>query len=177
MKKLILVLLLLVSNVALSQSYLWNITKQVNFRDGPGSDYGIIRSLKPGTQIFITSLESENDFYTIINIATNEEGYVHKSYVKVGEYVSKSSESVFTPNGEINSYESELKIYNNTRESLTLKMNSQYYYFKPKETKNISISPGEYDFRASAPGVIPYIGTERLKSKQGYSWEFYIVTR
>ena len=53
-------------------------------------------------------------------------------------------------------------------------MNTQLFSFSPYETKNITISPDVYDFRASAPGVIPYIGTERLKSKQAYSWEFYI---
>lgn len=177
MKKIILLLLIFTSNGIFGQSYLGSIIKQVNFREGPGSDYGIIKSLKPGTQIFITSLEIENDYYNIINIATNEEGYVHKSYVKVGRYVSKSSESFFTPNGETSSYESELKIFNNTRKTLTLKMNTESFYFSPYETKNISINPGEYDFRASAPGVIPYIGTEILKSNQGYSWQFYIVSK
>lgn len=66
MKKIILILFLFLSNIVLSQSYLGTISKQVNFREGPGSDYSIIRSLKPGMQIFITSLETENDYYNII---------------------------------------------------------------------------------------------------------------
>ena len=159
-----------------SQSYLGTITKLVNFREGFSTNDNIISSLKPNTQIFIISLETENDYYNIIDIATDKEGYVHKSYVKVGKLVSKSNESVFTPNGESSSYESEVKIFNNTNKTLTLKMNTQLYYFNPLETKNITINPEVYDFRASAPGVIPYIGTERLKSKQAYSWEFYIST-
>ena len=56
------------------------------------------------------------------------EGYVHKSYVKIGKLVSRSNESVFTPNGEISTYESEVKIFNNTNKTLTLKMNTQLYY-------------------------------------------------
>lgn len=160
-----------------SQSYLGTITKNVNFRAGSGSDYKIISSLKPNKQIFIISLETENDYYNIIDIATDKEGYVHKSYVKVGKLVNKSNESVFTPNGESSTYDPEVKIFNNTSKTLTLKMNTQLFYFSAYETKNISISPDQYDFRASAPGVIPYIGTERLGSKQAYSWEFYIVTQ
>jgi uncharacterized protein YgiM (DUF1202 family) len=159
-----------------SQSYLGTITKNVNFREGSGSDYKIISSLKPNNQIFIISLETENDYFNIIDIATDKEGYVHKSYVKIGKLVNKSKESVFTPNGESSAYDPEVKIFNNTNKTLTLKMNTQLYYFSPYETKNISIYPDEYDFRASAPGVIPYIGIERLKSKQAYSWEFYIST-
>jgi uncharacterized protein YgiM (DUF1202 family) len=160
-----------------SQSYLGSITKNVNFREGSGSEKRIISSLKPNNQIFIISLEAENDYYNIIDIATDKEGYVHKSYVKVGKLVNKSNESVFTPNGESSTYESEVKIFNNTSKTLTLKMNTQLFYFSSYETKNISINPNKYDFRASAPGVIPYIGTEVLGSKQAYSWEFYIVTK
>ena len=69
-----------------------------------------------------------------------------------------------------------MKIFNNTSKTLTLKLNTELYHFSPYETKNINLYPGEYDFRASAPGVIPYIGTENLNSNQGYSWQFYITT-
>ncbi|MFN8145690.1 MAG: SH3 domain-containing protein [Bacteroidia bacterium] len=93
MKKLIfLTLLLLTASIGFSQSYLGWVTKQVNFRQGPGTDYGVISSLKPGTQIFIVSLETENDFYNIIDIATDKEGYIHKSFVKLGEVVEKMKE-------------------------------------------------------------------------------------
>lgn len=176
MKKQILILVLFIANSMFCQSYLGTITKRVNFRQGPGSEFGIINSLNPGSQIFIVSLETENDFYNIINIETNEEGYVHKSFVKIGKLVARSNRSVFTQDGESSSYESEVKIFNNTSKTLTLKMNSESFYFSPYETKNISISPGEYDFRASAPGVIPYIGSEKLKNNQAYSWQFYIST-
>lgn len=176
MKRLLL-LIFLISNTIYCQSYLGTITKQVNFREGPTRSDDIINSLKSNTQIFIISLETENDFYNIIDIATDKEGYVHKSYIKVGKLVNKSNESVFSPTGQSSSYEPEIKIYNNTSKTLTLKMNTALYYFHPYETKNISLNPGEYDFRASAPGVIPYIGTENLNRNQGYSWQFYITTR
>lgn len=177
MKKLLsLLLLIIISNAIYSQSYLGTITKLVNFREGSSSNDNIISSLKPNAQIFIISLETENDYYNIIDIATDKEGYVHKSYVKVGKVVNRSNESVFSPTGQSSNYESEVKIFNNTRKTLTLKMNTELYYFSSYETKNISLNPGEYDFRASAPGVIPYIGTENLNSNQGYSWQFYITT-
>ena len=176
MKKiLLLIFFVLVSNAIYSQSYLGTITKQVNFREGSSSDDNIINSLKPKTQIFIISLETENDYYNVIDIATDREGYVHKSYVKVGKVVNKSNESVFSPTGQSKNYDSEVKIFNNTSKTLTLKLNTQLYHFSPNETKDIILSPDKYDFRASAPGVVPYIGTENLKSNQGYSWQFYIT--
>ncbi len=165
-----------VTTTIYSQSYLGTITKQVNFREGSSTEDNIISFLKPNSDVFIISLETENDYYNVIDIATDREGYVHKSFVKIGKLVSKSNESVFTPTGQSSNYDPEVKIFNNTSKTLTLKLNTQLYYFSPYETKNITLSPEKYDFRASAPGVIPYIGTERLKSNQGYSWEFYIST-
>ncbi len=160
-----------------SQSYLGWITKQVNFRTQPDKTSDVISSLKAGTQIFIISSEPENDFYNIIDINTNTEGYVHKSFVKLGEYVPKSNGGLFSPDGSSSSYNPEVSIYNNTSKTLTLKLNSEIFSFSPSERKTITISPGTYDYRASAPGVLPNIGSESLRSNTKYSWEFYIQTK
>lgn len=177
MKKLLILFFICQTFVLNSQSYLGTITKQVKFRVESNSECKIISSLKSKTQIFIISLETDNDYYNVIDIATDKEGYVHKSYVKVGKVVNKSNESVFSPTSQSSNYDPEVKIFNNTNKTLTLKLNTQLYHFSSYETKDITLSPDRYDFRASAPGVIPYIGTENLNNNQGYSWQFYITTR
>ena len=94
MKRIMLLIsFILISNIIYSQSYLGTITKQVNFREGPSNNDNIISSLKTNTQIFIVSLETQNDYYNVIDIGTDREGYVHKSCVKVGKLVSKSNGS------------------------------------------------------------------------------------
>jgi len=159
MKKLFfLTLLLLTASVGFSQSYLGWVTKQVNFRQGPGTDYGVISSLKQGTQIFIVSLETD------------------KSFVKLGDIVEKNERGMFTPSGKTSTYNPEIEIFNNTSMTLTLKLNSETYSFSPKQKRTITLSPGTYNYRASAPGVIPNIGTEYMESNMGYTWQFYIVT-
>lgn len=177
MKHFQIVFFILLSGTLFSQSYLGTITKQVNFRMGPGSEYEIINSLKIGTQVFISSLETENDFYNIIDIKTDNEGYVHKSFVKIGKLVTESDGGFIAASGESNGYESEVNIYNNTNIILTLKLNSDIYKFAPNEKKNIVLNPGDYSFRASAPGVIPNIGVKNFKINQAYKWQFYIVTK
>ena len=169
-------LIMFCSLTTIAQSYLGTITKQVNFREGAGKDYNVISSLKPGTQIFIVSLDTENDFYDVIDIRTNIEGYVHKSFVKVGKQVKENDQGIFSSSGETTSYNPEVEIFNNTNLTLTLKLNSETYSFSPKEKRTLTISPGAISYRASAPGIIPNIGTENLKSNQGYTWQFYIVT-
>lgn len=177
MKNLIfLTLFQLTATSAFNQSYLGWVTKQGNFRKGPGTEYGVISSLKPGTQIFIVSLDTENEFFNIIDIATDTEGYISKSIVKLGELVEKNEGGIFTPIGKTSTYDPKIEIFNNTSLKLTLKLNSETYIFSPNAKKSITLSPGSYNYRASAPGVIPNIGTENMESNMGYTWQFYIVT-
>ena len=177
MKKLTLIIILLLSAISgFSQSYLGWVTKQVNFRQGPGTDYGVISSLKPGAQIFIVSLETENDFYPVIDIDTDREGFIHKSFVKIGELVKKNDGRMFTPNGTTTSDNPEIEIFNNSSLTMTLKLNQDTYTFAPKQKKSIVLISGSYDYRASAPGVIPSIGSKNLESNMAYTWQFYVVT-
>jgi uncharacterized protein YgiM (DUF1202 family) len=176
MKKAILISFLLLNClIGFSQSYLGRVTKQVNLREGAGTSYPVITSLKAGMQIFIVSLESENDFYNIIDIGTNKEGYIHKSFVKVGEEIKKNEQGMFTPSGQTSNYSPEIEIYNNTNLTLTLKLNNETYSFSPQQKKKITMPPGTCNYRASAPNVIPNIGTEHMQSNQGYTWQFYIA--
>jgi len=137
----------------------------------------VLASLAPQTQIFIASLDTENDFYSIIDIASNKEGFVHKSYVTIGKQLPESEGGLFTPSGSTDSENPEVEIFNNTNRTMTLKLNSESHIFKPKEKRSLTLSPSTYSFIASAPGVIPNYGNETLEGNTRYSWEFYIVTR
>jgi Bacterial SH3 domain len=172
-----LVTVIVIGMNSFAQSYLGTVTKQANFREGAGKEYDVIGSLKTGSQIFIVSLETENDFYNIIDIRTNKEGYIHKSFVKVGKQIKENDQAVFSSSGETTSYNPEVEVFNNTNLTLTLKLNSASYSFNPKEKRTLTIEPGSISYRASAPGIIPNIGTQNLQSNQGYTWQFYIITR
>jgi|GEM_PF-5462332 len=176
--KLLLFLLVIVfaGLTSYSQSYLGTISKQVNLREGPGTEYQILASLKPKTQIFIVSLETEDDFYSVIDIATNKSGYVHRSYVTVGKELPQSEGGLFTPSGSSGQENPDVEIFNNTNRTMTLKLNSESHTFKPKEKRTLTLSAISYSFIASAPGVIPNYGRETLESNTRYTWEFYIVT-
>src|ERR1035437_4705877 len=130
MKKTILLSIFLVLSVlSFSQSYLGWISSKVNFRELPSKDASIIGSLNAGTQIFIISLDTESDFYNIIDIKTNTEGYVNKKFVKIGKLLKENEQGIFTPNGQSTSSDPEIEIFNNTSIILTLKLNSQIYSF------------------------------------------------
>lgn len=172
---LITICLILLSTVVFSQSsHLGWVTKNVNLREGPGTDYAIVRALKQGNQIFINSTEPVSDFFSIVDIATDTEGYVHKSYVKIGNSATLNEEGMFTQNGNTGTENPELEIFNNTQLKLSLKLNDDLYTLLPNQKKIIPLSPGRYKYRASAPGVIPNIGVETVANNIAYSWEFFI---
>jgi hypothetical protein len=161
----------------LGQSYLGITTRKVNFREGPSEDYEIIKKLQPGSQLFLYSLDTDNDYYFVIDVETNEEGYVHQKYTKIIQEVKRNEQGIFTPIEETSVYNPSIEIFNNTSRTLTLKLNNTRYTFNSYERKILELSPGVYDYYASAPLVIPDYGSEKLQSNYSYSWEFYIVTR
>lgn len=177
MKKIIIGLYLcLIFSISYSQSYLGWTTQQANLRTSPDKSSSSQKLLKAGAQIFIISTEASNEYYNVIDIETNTEGYVHKSYVKFGDIVEENKEGVFSPNGKSSSYNSEVEVFNNTNLTLSLKLNETNYSFSPKETKTFTVIPGTYSYRASAPGVIPNFGSEYFQNNMNYTWQFYIVT-
>jgi hypothetical protein len=173
----VIVICILLSHVGLAQSYLGQTTKQVNLREGPGTDYEVLRSLPQGSQLFVVIDEVENDFYPVVDIGSNVEGYVHRSFVKLIRILEENREGVFTPTGKTSGILAELEIYNRTELILTLKMGEETYMFKPYERTTLSVQPRKYSYRASAPGVLPDFGSETVDSGTSYSWEFYIITR
>ena len=168
---------MLLCHAAMAQSYLGQTTKQVNLREGPGTDYQVLRSLPQGSQLFVVIDEVENDFYPVVDIGSNVEGYVHRSFVKLIRILEENREGVFTPTGKTSGTLAELEIYNRTELILTLKMGEETYIFKPHERTTLSVQPRKYSYRASAPGVLPDFGSETVDSGTSYSWEFYIITR
>ncbi len=178
MKKITITLYLIVSclSIVLGQSFLAVTTQKANLRDAPEKGSEVLDLLKANAQLFVYSSETTGGYYNVIDIETDQEGWVHSSLVKLVKEIPKSDVSPFSPEGRTTGTECEIEVTNNTSLSMTLRMNSSYYYFDPKEKKTISFSPGACSFVASAPSVIPYFGDDTLLSGYKYSWVFYIET-
>ena len=159
------------------QSYLGHASKPANLRSGPSTEYDKLLTAQPGDNLFIYDAQIDGDFYKVIHIATNTEGFVHRSLVRLDTPSAANSGGLFIPTGRTASYRSDLEVFNNTELTLTLKMNGRTYVFSPKERNTLELGPGSYSYVASAPGVVPDHGTERIDSGTSYSWQFYIVTR
>mgnify|MGYP001495345711 CR=1 FL=1 len=64
----------------------------VNFRKGPGTEFNIVKALQAGTQIFVISTIDKNGYYNVIDLETNIEGYVYKSYVDLDRVIEISED-------------------------------------------------------------------------------------
>lgn len=160
-----------------SQAYLGQVTRTANLRSGPATDYLILRSVPVGSSLFVVSNDLHNGYYAVVDIDSNIEGYVHNALVSLGRELEANSEGVFTPTGKASSRLCELEITNSTEKILTLKLDDNTHTFRPHQRTTLSVSPRTYSYRASAPGVLPDFGTERLETGTAYSWELYIVTQ
>lgn len=178
MKKITLTLLFLsvCLTIVVAQSYLAVTSQKANLRDTPDKSSEVLDLLKANAQLFVYSSEITNGYYNVIDIETDQEGWIHNSLVKLIQEIPKSDVSPFSPEGRTNGTECIIEVKNNTSIPMTLKMNSAYYYFDPQETKALTFSPGGYAYVASAPSVIPYFGDDTLQSGYKYSWTFYIET-
>lgn len=159
-----------------SKNFLGYATRNLKLRDGPGRHFPEISQLVQGEAVFIFSLDAQNHYLQVIRIETDEEGWVHQDYVTVDSEVPRDQMQVFTPTGTIAQANPEIEIWNNTDRRLTVALNEIRYRFGPQERRTMSVAPGAYSYRASAPGVIPCSGTEVLAARTGYSWQFFIET-
>lgn len=162
--------------VSQGQSYLAVTNNKANLREAPDKQSEGLDLLDKNVNLFVYSLETTNDYYQVIEIDTDQEGWVHKSLVRIIKEIPRSTESPFSPEGNTGNYDCSIEVTNNTSLSLTLKMNSYYYYFDPHETKTLTVAPGQYEYIASAPSVIPYYGDDHLNAGYKYSWTFYVKT-
>ena len=159
------------------KSYTGIVNREINLLKGPGSDYEVIKILIPGIQLFIVSDKTVNDYYNVIDVITNEEGYVNKDYVELGkEIVVKEDTGNFKVTGVSDNPElSKVNIFNNTKVKASIKMGASNYLFSPYEKRDLNIPPGEYKIIVSSPNVIPFIEKVEFERGKNYMREYIII--
>ncbi len=176
MKRLIILFLfVIIAITSYGQNYAGMITKDTFLYTSADSSGTMLDTLWEGAHVFIISLDTADGFYDIIYVKTNNEGFVPMKYVKVGKVVEENEEGQFVEQGEIESFNPEVEIANQTTKMLTLTLNAHTYKIHPNSSKNIVIKPGRINYRGSVPGAFPTIGHEYLKSHQAYLWRFFFA--
>ena len=167
----------LTSFVVTYKSYIGIVNKEIDLLSGPGSGFEIIKNLIPGNQLFIISDKPINDYYNVIDIVSNEEGYVHKSFVELANEVEINEvNDLFKFAGKSESLtSSRIEAINSSEKPMTLILGGSTWLFAPKGKWFINVSPGYYKIIVSSPNVIPYIEKVEIESGKNYKREYVII--
>ena len=156
--------------------YLAETTTILNLRECPSTNCDILANIPKGSAVF-TKIDSNDDFVKILYIDKDLYGYVSKKFLSNFKEVKVDKEGVLKVVGKSNqTYNSEVEIENRTNKHVTINIGSSIYKYYPHEKRTITLSPGTYDITASSPGLLPYIGNDKIDAGKKYSWYFYIKT-
>jgi uncharacterized protein YgiM (DUF1202 family) len=159
-----------------AQSYTGVVKEAANLRSGPGTDYQVVAVLAEGTELFIDSISGENGFYPVSVIETDTSGWIAKSLVNLTQAIAGRDEKIFTPLRRIASKEAVVRVHNDSNVAMTLVLDRQIYKFDVGEEKVLELPAGSYQVRASAPGIIPYLGKEDFDVGVEYAIRFYVAS-
>lgn len=161
------------------QKYIAYTTHRVNMRECSSTECDIIRVLKQGSVLFVDKNDEENGFYRVLDIDTNEEGFVSKKYITFREKVKQDNGDMIIPTKKVGYTHAPptVNVKNNTNRTLTLVLNGTKYTFKPYSSQTITLEAATYDYRASVPGIMPIAGRKNLELGYDYDWQFRIVTQ
>ena len=157
--------------------YIAQVTKDINLREGPGTDYDVVTRIPRGGYVFLSTADAGNSFRKVLYVDKNEFGYVSKNYLTNFSKVEVDASGNLHVESKNYKTTADIKIENRTNKTATIAIGSLTYTFSPYQTRIIKdIKPGRYKTMASSPGVMPYVGYDTVEGGYEYSWVFYIKT-
>ena len=173
MNKALLIFFLFFSCLSITaQSYLGYVKTTVNFRSEPSTSSTKLASLEKGRHLFVMSNETINNYYHVVDIETNSEGYIHSSYVKLGKQLPKSKEGILKQVGKTISSQTIIRIHNKSDKKLILWMNDYVFELSPNEKITQNLPEGTYNFTVFAQGKTPEYGTQIIDDGYEYIWSY-----
>lgn len=161
---------------AYGKAYIAYTNATVSMKEGAGTNYGTVETLKPGTVVVIDTREAKGEYYYATNYDTGEEGYISKSKVSPYEIIPESDGSFFQESRYSDYHQDpRVEITNSSNKNMTLTLNGTKFKISAYGKKEVTLPAGTCKFKATAPGVMPYIGSKYLKQDYEYTWEFYII--
>ncbi len=152
------------------------IKKVVNLREEPSLESRVIRKLSEGEMLVLLSRFSRADWYNVIHVTSGDEGWIHNSAIEIQLTSKPARPSPFSAR-DTGTYENpSVVVTNDSHRDLTLVVGTRRYSIPANSARTYSFPPGSYEYRASAPGVVPAMGTQEWEVGHEYTWRFWIVT-
>jgi hypothetical protein len=151
--------------------------KTANLREGPGTDTATLLKVKRNHILALIDRQNTGPWWNVIHIDSGKEGWIHSGLVKIQYTQKKQDAQLFQVEPNETEENPEVVIKNDSSKLLSLRIGAERHSLQPGEEKTIYQAPGLYSYHASAPGVIPKLGSTDFAVGNTYRWRFYIVTR
>lgn len=173
MKTLFLFFLICVTSFELfAQIQLGSARSQINFREGPGTDFKVAFTIDNSNLLVILPREPKNNFIEVFDIESSSYGFVSQNLITITDTLYFQKQKFFEKSGENEKGEVEIEMINQTTKTLYIWINSVSYSLSPFEKKVLIMDNEDITFFSSAPGLFPAFGKEILKKGNCYRWNF-----
>jgi len=158
------------------KTYSGKINDKTYLYSGPSKSFKPLLVLNPESKVLILNDKDINNFYNVIDIESNIEGYVFLNNVDFIEEQKVEKNNVFDVIGNTTDIRfCEIEIYNSHNTLFILKLDTESFSFEAGETRTITIKPGSYRVFATSKGVRPYIGEINLERGKKYYRRYYVI--
>jgi uncharacterized protein YgiM (DUF1202 family) len=149
----------------------------LDLREKPNEYSTLIKTLETGDLLVLVDREKTNDWYNVIDVKSGKDGWVTASDVDVRFTQTIKPLTKLEESTSYSTSQPEIKIINDSNVTLYLNFGGAHYTISANDSISFTISPGNYKFFASSPGVLPDFGESYFRLGHIYTWRFYIVTR
>lgn len=155
-----------------AQIELGSAKSQINFREGPGTEYKVVYTIDNSNLLVILPREPKNNFIEVFDIESSSYGFVSKNLVNITDTLYFQKQKFFERSGENEEGNVEIELINQTTKTLYIWINRISYSLSPYEKKVLVMDNEDITFFSSAPGLFPAFGKEVLKKGNSYRWNF-----
>jgi hypothetical protein len=172
LSSLIITLIFIINAPLNGQLRLGNVNGEINFREGPGSNFRVLHTVNKSNLLVILPREPQNGYIEVFDIETSSWGYVYESLIRITDTLTFSKQNFFEKTADSTSGSVEMELINSTSHTLFFWINKFSYNISPFEKKVLVIGDEDIIYFSSAPGLFPVFGREVLKKGSVYVWKF-----
>jgi hypothetical protein len=155
-----------------AQLRLGNVNGEINFREGPGSNFRILHTIDKSNLLVVLPGEARNGYIEAFDVETSSRGYVYESLIRITDTLKFNKQNFFVKSAETTAGNVEIELINSTGNILYVWINKYSYDILPYEKRVLIMDNEEITYFSSAPGLFPVFGKEVLQKGNTYIWKF-----
>lgn len=155
-----------------AQLRLGNVNGEINFREGPGSNFKVLHTIDKSNLLVVLPREPQSGYVEAFDVETSSRGYVYENLIVFTDTLKFSKQNYFEKASQTATGNVEIELINSTTHPLFVWINKFSYDISPYEKKVLIMDNEDIVYFSSAPGLFPVFGKEVLQRGNTYIWKF-----